>query len=88
MLVPFDSFYSTIDQFIDYDVKTVFTNAQKRPTLDEFDIRLLRVLFMIKHVKEMPATIDRLATLMVESVNEDKLALKDKISKSLKKPRR
>jgi len=84
MLVPFDSFYSTIDQFIDYDVKTVFTNAQKRPTLDEFDIRLLRVLFMIKHVKEMPATIDRLATLMVESVNEDKLALKDKISKSLK----
>ncbi|MGS0973159.1 MAG: BREX system P-loop protein BrxC [Candidatus Izemoplasmataceae bacterium] len=84
ILAPFDSFYSTIEQFIDYDVKTVFTNAQKRTTLDEFDIRLLQVLFMIKHVKEMPATIDRLATLMVQSVNEDKLVLKENISKALK----
>lgn len=84
ILVPFDSFYSTIEQFIDYDIKTVFTNAQKKLSLDNFDIRLLRVLFMIKHVKEMPATIDRLATLMVENVEEDKLALKERISKALR----
>ena len=83
ILVPFDSFYSTIEQFIDYDIKTVFTNAERRPSLSTFDIRLLQVLFMIKHVKEMPSTIDRLATLMVESVEEDKLALKDKISIAL-----
>lgn len=83
LLVPFDSFYSTIEQFIDYDIKTVFTNAKRRPSLSSFDIRLLQVLFMIKHVKEMPPTIDRLATLMVETVEEDKLALKEKISVSL-----
>ncbi len=84
ILVPFDSFYQTIEQFIDYDIKTVFSNAERRGSLDNFAIRVLRVLFMIKHVKEMPATINRLATLMVESVNEDKAALKNRIYEALK----
>ena len=84
ILVPFDSFYQTIEQFIDYDIKTVFSNAERRGSLDSFAIRVLRVLFMIKHVKEMPATINRLATMMVESINEDKAALKDKIYEALK----
>ncbi len=84
ILVPFDSFYSTIEQFIDYDIKTVFSNAERRASLNEFDLRVLKVLFMIKHVKEMPATIDRIATLMVENIDEDKAALKNKILDSLK----
>lgn len=84
LLVPFDSFYQTIEQFIDWDIKTVFSSAEKKTTLNAFDIRVLRVLFMILHVKEMPATVDRIATLMVESLNEDKVLLKNKISDSLK----
>ena len=85
ILVPFDSFYSTIEQFIDYDIKTVFSNAERRTSLDSFALRVLRVLFMLKHVKEMPATLDRLATLMVESINEDKAALKTKILEALQR---
>lgn len=83
ILVPFDSFYSTIEEFIDYDIKTVFSNAERRASLDGFAIRVLRVLFMIKHVKEMPATIDRIATLMVDNINADKAALKNKILEAL-----
>ena len=83
ILIPFDSFYSTIEEFIDYDIKTVFSNAERRAGLDHFAIRVLRVLFMIKHVKEMPATIDRLATLMVDNINADKAVLKNKIFEAL-----
>lgn len=83
ILVPFDSFYSTIEQFIDWDIKTVFTSAEKKATLTDFDLRVLRVLFMILHVKEMPATLNRLATLMVETISEDKMVLKSKIAESL-----
>ena len=83
ILVPFDSFYSTIEEFIDYDIKTVFSNAERRAGLDNFAIRVLRVLFMIKHVKEMPATIDRLATLMIDNIDADKAALKTKIFEAL-----
>lgn len=84
LLVPFDSFYQTIEQFIDYDIKTVFSNAERRAAIDGFALRVLRVLFMIKHVKEMPSTINRIATLMVENVNEDKAELKNKIYAALK----
>lgn len=85
VLVPFDSFYQTVEEFIDYDIKTVFTNAQSRIGLDEFSLRVLKVLFMIKFVKEMPATLDRLATLLIGSVNEDKAALKNRILEALKR---
>ncbi len=85
ILVPFDSFYATVKNFIDYPIQTVFTNAQRKPSLDDFDLRVLKLLFMIKHVKEMDATIERLSTLMVSSINEDKLVLRDKILNSLKK---
>ncbi len=85
LLVPFDSFYATAEEFIDYDIKTIFTNAAKKPSLDEFDIRVLRILFMIKHVKDMPATIDRLATLMVDRINVDKGALKARILEALQR---
>ena len=84
VLVPFDDFYQTVDNFIDYDVKTVFTNAAQKPSLNEFDLRVLKLLFMIKYVKEMPANLDRLATMMVTSISEDKIALKIKIETSLK----
>src|SRR5690554_3464156 len=85
ILVPFDSFYATVKNFIDYPIQTVFTNAERKPSLDSFDLRVLKLLFMIKHVKEMDATIERLSTLMVSSINEDKLVLRDKILNSLKK---
>lgn len=85
LLVPFDSFYATAEEFIDYDIKTVFTNAARKPSLDEFDLRVLRILFMIKHVKDMPATIDRLGTLMVDNINVDKGALKARILEALQR---
>ena len=85
LLVPFDNFYQTLEQFIDYDIKTVFAQAERKGSLEEFDIRVLRVLFMIKHVKDMPATIDRLATLLVQSLNEDKAALKERLLEALKR---
>ena len=85
LLVPFDSFYATAEEFIDYDIKTVFTNAERKLSLDAFDLRVLRILFMIKYVKDMPATIDRLSTLMVDSINMDKVALKTRILESLQR---
>lgn len=84
VLVPFDVFYNTVDNFIDSEIRTVFVSAQGRATLNEFDIRVLKLLFMIKYVKEMPATIGRIATLLVSSINEDKISLKNKIETSLR----
>lgn len=82
VLVPFNEFYGTIEEFMDYDVKRVFEKAKKKLQYD-FDIEVLKVLFMLKNVKEMEPTLERMATLMVSSIYEDKKVLKDRIKESL-----
>ncbi|MDV2888048.1 hypothetical protein RYX45_23065, partial [Alkalihalophilus pseudofirmus] len=52
---------------------------------NDFNVDLLKVLFMIKYVKELPANLDNIATLMVTHIDEDKLQLKEKIKVSLRK---
>ena len=38
---------------------------------------------MIKYIDELPANVDNLAVLMLNNIDEDKIALKEKIIKSL-----
>ncbi|SMF90211.1 hypothetical protein SAMN05661091_4936 [Paenibacillus uliginis N3/975] len=86
-LIPFYAFYDTIKEFLTPSIARVIEGAYENPALrdDEFNMNLLKVLFMIKYIKELPANIDNIATLMVTQIDEDKLALKEKIKVSLRK---
>lgn len=81
-LVPFDAFYETIEEFMDHDIKKIFFNANKRLN-NPFDLKVLKVLFMLKNVKDMEPTLERISSLMVSHINEDKKELKDRIKESL-----
>jgi hypothetical protein len=87
VLVPFYAFYDTIKEFLNPSISRVIEGAYENPALkdDEFNMNLLKVLFMIKYVKELPSNIDNIATLMVTKIDEDKLQLKEKIKVSLRK---
>jgi hypothetical protein len=87
ILIPFYTFYDTIKDFLNPAISRVIEGAYENPALtdDVFHIHLLKVLFMIKYIKELPENMDNIATLMVTSMDEDKLALKDKIKVSLRK---
>lgn len=86
-LIPFYAFYDTIKEFLNPSISRVIEGAYENPALkdDDFNIDLLKVLFMIKYVKELPANLDNIATLMVTNIDEDKLQLKEKIKISLRK---
>lgn len=86
-LIPFHAFYDTIKEFLNPSISRVIEGAYGNPALkdDPFNMELLKVLFMIKYIKELPANIDNIATLMVTDINEDKLELKEKIKISLRK---
>jgi len=86
-LIPFYAFYDTIKEFLNPSVSRVIEGAYDNPALkdDDFNMDLLKVLFMIKYVKELPANLDNIATLMVTNIDEDKLQLKEKIKVSLRK---
>lgn len=86
-LIPFYAFYDTINEFLNPSISRVIEGARYNPALmdDEFNVDLLKVLFMVKYVKELPANLDNIATLMVTRIDEDKLELKEKIKVALRK---
>ena len=88
VLIPFYAFYDTIEQFLEGTIKRVFQNANdimNTGNLKEMDINVLKILFMLKSVKEIPTNIDNIALLYASGIDEDKLKLKQDISASLKR---
>lgn len=88
-LIPLYAFYNTMSEFLNPTITRVINNAANNPNLDddEFHVNLLKVLFMIKYIEDIPGNIDNIATLMLTNVNEDKTVLKQKLTDSLNKLR-
>jgi len=83
VLVPFSAFYDTIEAFLDSNIRTVIIRAEDNDNLKDNDVEVLKVLFLVKYVKEMPSNIENLATLMVKHIDADKIVLKKQIEKAL-----
>ena len=84
-LIPFSAFYETIETFLDHNIRTVIMHAEDNSKLEPLDVEVLKVLFLIKWVKEMPANLENIATLMVGHIDEDKIVLKKNIEQSLER---
>ena len=84
-LIPFYTFYNSIETFLDGSIRRVIDQAQENSQLHPEDLDVLKLLFMIKYVKEILPKIDNLATLMVTKIDEDKISLKERIAKSLRR---
>lgn len=90
-LVPFNLFYDALEQFLDHSHRGVILRALDNEYLnpgkeDEcFDINVLKTLFMIKYVKEIVPNLDNITSLLVNHIDNDRIALKDKVEESLKK---
>ncbi|NJN24279.1 MAG: hypothetical protein HC810_07690 [Acaryochloridaceae cyanobacterium RL_2_7] len=57
--------------------------AKQNPKLQSFDIDLLKVLFMVKYVKEVRPNPDNLTTLCLTQIDQDRLALKAEVQEAL-----
>ena len=83
-LVPLYDFYSSIESFIDTSAKRSIDEAPGNPALQHFDIQLLKAMFLIRYNADiLKPTVDNLATLCVDQIDADKLALKRRIQESL-----
>ncbi|MDY7573079.1 BREX system P-loop protein BrxC [Actimicrobium sp. CCI2.3] len=84
VLVPLYDFYSSIESFIDGAAKRSIDQAPENPGLQAYDSQLLKAMFLIRYIPDIvKPTIDNLATLCIDQIDADKLALKRKIQESL-----
>ncbi len=84
-LIPFSAFYNTVEAFLDSNIRTVIIKAGDNERLDEYDVEVLKVLFLIKYVPGIPSNIENIATLLVNHMENDKIQIKKRIEESLKK---
>lgn len=90
-IVPFNMFYDALEQFLDHSHKGVISHALDNEYLNPnneaecFDVNVLKTLFMIKYVKEITANLENITSLMVSSINDDRLDLKQKVEDALKR---
>lgn len=84
-LIPFSVFYETIEAFLDGSIKSVISKAGKNTRLNKYDVEVLKVLFLLKYVKEINTNLENLSTLMISNIDDDKIETKKKIQESLNK---
>ena len=82
-LVPFYRFYPAVEGFLDTAVKRTIDQAGENHALKPFDTTVLKVLFLIRYIEELPGSVDNLVTLCVDEIDTDKLALRKTIETSL-----
>lgn len=86
-LVPFHLFYDTVHTFLESAIRRVIdrcaTAAENNQGVEPEDVKVLKLLYLIRYVDDIKANIDNIATLMVEDVRTDKISLRKNIAASL-----
>ena len=83
VLVPFYRFYPAVEGFLDTAVKRTIDQASDNHDLQPFDATVLKILFLIRYIDEVPGSVDNLVTLCVDEIDTDRLELRKKIEASL-----
>jgi hypothetical protein len=82
-LVSFVDFYRSVEGFLDTQVKKTITQAMDNHALEKYDNEVLKVLFLIRYIEEIPGNVENIVTLCIKKIDTDKLSLRKNIEESL-----
>ena len=85
VLVPLYHFYPCVESFLDTAVKLTISQSSDNASLEDFDTKLLEVLFLIRYVDEVKGNVDNLVTLCLDQIDADRLALRKTIEACLQR---
>lgn len=88
-LVPFNIFYDALNRFLDHSHSVVISRALENNYInpdkekDNFNVNVLKVLFLIKYIEGIKANLDNITTLMISNINDDRRIIKEKVEAAL-----
>lgn len=86
-LVPFWRFFDTIAKDLEHGVIQVVTCAERAAEdghgLKAYDVKILKLLYLIRYINYIKPNVENISILMVDGVDVDKAALKDRVKESL-----
>lgn len=86
-LVPFYYFYDTVSNALDTTIRRVIDRCQKASDnndgIESQDVNVLKLLYLIRYIDDIPSNIDNIAILMIDDIRTDKIKLREEIKLSL-----
>ena len=86
-LVPFFRFYDTVHTFLESHIRRVIERCQNAAEIgagiESMDVDMLKLLYLIRYVDDIPANVDNLVILMADDIRTDKIVLREKVRNSL-----
>ena len=88
-LVPFYLFYDTVHTFLESAIRRVIdrcqTAADNHDGLEQQDVNVLKLLYLVRYIDDIKANIDNIAILMIDDIRTDKIALRKSVTESLER---
>lgn len=86
-LVPFYLFYDTVHTFLDGSIRRVIERCQKAADtgagIEHYDVNVLKLLYLVRYVDDIKATLDNIVILMADDIRTDKITLREAVRNSL-----
>ncbi|HEM3678487.1 TPA: BREX system P-loop protein BrxC [Streptococcus suis] len=88
-IVPFSQFYDTVHTFLESPIRRVIDRSQnaadKHDGLEQRDVSVLKLLYLVRYIDDVKANIDNISILMVDDIRTDKINLRREIAASLER---
>ena len=80
-LVPFFRFYDTVHTFLDGSIRRVIERCQKAADngdgIEQQDVNVLKLLYLIRYIDDIPANLDNIVILMADDIRVDKIVMRE-----------
>lgn len=80
-LVPFFRFYDTVHTFLDGSIRRVIERCQKAADngdgIEQQDVDVLKLLYLIRYIDDIPANLDNIVILMADDIRIDKIVMRE-----------
>ena len=88
-LVPFYCFFESLYSFLDVDVRNVFERCEQAASahagLEPGDLNLLKLLYLLRYIDDVPSNKENLTILMADAIDVDKIKLREQVAASLQR---
>ncbi|MDO4518335.1 MAG: BREX system P-loop protein BrxC, partial [Bacillota bacterium] len=86
-LAPFYLFYDTVHTFLENSIRSVIERCQKAANngdgIEQQDVDVLKLLYLIRYLDDIPANLDNLVILMADDIRLDKITMRESVRNSL-----
>lgn len=86
-LVPFFHFYDTVHSFLDGSIRRVIERCERAAKdgngVEVQDVDVLKLLYLVRYIDDIKASIDNIAIFMADDLRVDKIVLRESVKASL-----